>query len=403
MTATRTPDRTTRRLTAEDHDESLRLVLEAFGDFPPGVPLPTADGFPFPGRHGWGTFEDGRLVARVVAREFHSWFRGVEVPTCGVAGVTVLAERRGTGLLGDLMVAVLEEAAARGEVVSTLFPTAPGIYRRLGYELVGSYDTVALPTARLSTVPAARGVTTRRAEVSDVPAVRATYDAWAATQDGPLTRRGPSFPPDDAELLSDLTGITLAEDTAGRTVGYASWRRGRGWDSSAVLDVQDLVALTPDAARALWRVIGSFEAVTGSVRVRTSGNDAARLVLPFPEWDVVERHPYMLRVHDVAGALSALPLHGTGTVDFRVEGDLLGVTDGGYRLQAGDGRATCGRSEVPADAPVLTPQGMALLYAGTQSCANLRLAGHLREGSAATDATLDGLLGARQLHIRDHF
>jgi predicted acetyltransferase len=246
-------------------------------------------------------------------------------------------------------------------------------------------------------------VTTRRAESGDLSTVRATYDAWAAAQDGPLSRRGPSFPSDDAELLSDLTGITLAEDAAGRTVGYASWRRGRGWDSSAVLDVQELVALTPDAARALWRVLGSFEAVTGSVRVRTSGNDAARLVLPFPDWDVVERHPYMLRVHDVAGALSALPLPGTGTVDLRVEGDLLGVLDGGYRLQVGDGRGTCVRSEVPTDAPVLTPQGVALLYGGAQSCANLRFAGHLRKGSPATDATLDQLLGTRQLHIRDHF
>lgn len=404
MPASPSPERVTRPLTVDDFEESLRLGLEAFGDLPAGTPPPTAEGYPRPGRYGWGTFEDGELVARVVGNEFRSWFHGVEVPTCGVAGVTVVAERRGHGLLRALFTAMLEEAATtRGEVISTLFPTAPGIYRRLGYEVVGSYDTVAVPTALLAGVAAPAGVTTRRARLEDVPAVRATYDAWAAVQGGPLTRRTAAFPATDEELLADFTGITLAEDGSGRPVGYAMWNRGRGYGAEAAIDVDDLVALTPDGARALWRVLGSFGSVTGSVRVRTSGSDTTRLVLPFLEWDVVERHPYMLRVHDVASALSALPLAGEGAVDFRVEGDVLGTMDGGYRLRVGDGRATCERTEVADDSAVLTPQGIALLYAGDQSCGNLRLAGHLRGGAPAGDALLDALLGGRQLHIRDYF
>lgn len=396
------PERVTRPLTAADFEESLRLGLEAFGDWPAGTPRPTAD-TPAPGRHGWGTFEDGELVARVAGREFHSWFRGTTVPTCGIAGVTVVAERRGTGLLRDLFGAVLAEASGRGEPISTLFPTASGIYRRLGYEVVGAYDTVAFPTAALAVVPPAAGVSTRRARTADVPALRGVYDAWAARQNGPLTRRGPSFPATDEEVLADVTGITLAEDVDGRLVGYAMWRRGTGYDTSASLDVEDLVALTPDAARALWRVLGSFASVTGSVRLRSSGTDVARLVLPSGHGDVVERHPYMLRVHDVAAALDALPLTGEATVDLRVEGDVLGTMDGGYRLRVADGRSRCERAEVAADAAVLSPQGLALLYAGAESCGNLRLAGHLRGGSPHDDGVLDALFGSGQPHIRDYF
>jgi hypothetical protein len=51
---------------------------------------------------------------------------------------------------------------------------------------------------------------------------------------------------------------------------------------------------------------------------------------------------------------------------------------------------------------VFDVRGLALAYAGTQSCANLRLAG-LLTGPDAHDATLDALLGGRQLHIRDYF
>src|SRR6476661_488500 len=179
MPTPRNPERVTRRLTVDDFHDSIRLGTEAFGALPEGMPAPTPEGFPRPGRHTWGTFEDGELVARVVGNEFRSWFHGVEVPTCGVGGVTVVAERRGNGLLHPLFAAMLDEAAAtRGEVISTLFPTAPGIYRRLGYEIGGSYDTVAVPTALLAGVAGPAGVTTRRARLEDVPGVRTTYDAW---------------------------------------------------------------------------------------------------------------------------------------------------------------------------------------------------------------------------------
>ena len=403
MSASRSPARVTRLLTVDDFDASIRLAVEAFGEFPPGTPPPSPEGFPRPGRHTWGTFEDGELVGRVVGSEYRSWFRGVEVPTCGVAGVTVVAERRGNGFLRDLFTAMLDEATDRGEVISTLFPTAPGIYRRLGYEIIGSYDTVALPTSALATVPPAAGVSTRRARLEDVPAVRATYDAWAAVQNGPLTRRSAAFSATDEEVVADVTGITLAEDADGRLVGYAMWRRGPGYDATASIDVEDLVALDPGAARALWRVLGSFASVTGSVRVRTSGSDVTRLVLPFGQWDVVERHPYMLRVHDVAAALTGLPLAGPAIVDLRVEGDALGTMDGGYRLRVADGRSSCERADVATAAGVLTPQGLALLYAGAESCGNLRLAGYLRGGSPHDDGVLDALLGSGQPHIRDYF
>ena len=349
-------------------------------------------------------------MAKAAAREFHSWFRGAEVATSGIASVAVSAEHRGAGLLRGLLLAALTEGAARGEVVSTLFPTAPGIYRPLGYELIGSLDTVELPTAALTTVRPAAGITLSRATAADVPEIRAAYDAWAVQQNGPLTRRGVSYPATDEQLLGRSTGTTLARDEDGRLAGWASWRRGEGYDPDrAQIDVPDLVATTPDAARALWRMLGSFSTVAGRVRLRTSGYDASRLVLPFHAWQVVDRHPYMLRLHDIGGAFAALPLTlpggGSAELTFAVRGDALG-SDGGYRLQVAEGESSCTAvavDDLPRAHSLFTPQGIALAYAGTQSCANLRLAGHLEGGSPADDALLDALLGGRQVHIRDYF
>ena len=57
------------------------------------------------------------------------------MPIAGIAAVAVRPEHRGSGLLAPLFAALLADARERGAVVSTLFPTAPGIYRRLGYEV----------------------------------------------------------------------------------------------------------------------------------------------------------------------------------------------------------------------------------------------------------------------------
>ena len=61
--------RQTRLITVDDFAASIRLGTEAFGTPPPGTPTPSAAEFPYPGRHSWGTFEDDRLVARVIGRD----------------------------------------------------------------------------------------------------------------------------------------------------------------------------------------------------------------------------------------------------------------------------------------------------------------------------------------------
>lgn len=396
-----------RPLTGDDIPASLALSIEAFGPLPAATPLPDPARFPPPGRHPWGTFDGDRLVARVMGREFHSWWHGRSIPTNGIAAVAVAAESRGRGLLDDLFAAVLDEGLVRrGEVLSTLYPTAPGIYRRFGYEVVGSLDTVEVPVVALAGLAADDGVTLRRAGAEDVEAVRDLYDVWAAACNGPLSRRGASFPATAQEVVDAFTGITVAERD-GRLVGWCSWQRGAGWDHTSVIDVTDLVALDPGAARALWRMLGSFSSVTGTIRVQTSGADVARLALPSAHWSVVERHAYMLRIHDVAATLTGLALAPPGwrvpDVSFTVAGDLLGAADGDYVLSVQAGVSACVTGRRQEGAPVFAPRGLAMVWSGTWSCADTRAAGLLSGGSPEVDRTLDLLFGGRPVHVRDYF
>ncbi|MCP2264231.1 enhanced intracellular survival protein Eis [Promicromonospora thailandica] len=398
---------TVRPVGYDDQPAYTRLGGEAFGVPDGGRAVPSREEWAAAGFREWGAFDGDELTARLRVYGFTSWFHGAPVSTAGIAGVAVEPERRGSGHLARLFAAALTEAREGGETVSTLYPTAPGIYRRLGYEVIGSFDDVDVPLQNLARVPAPDGVVTRRAGVADFDAVVGVHRAWAARQNGPISRAEKPFWTPPEKFFADYTGVTLAVDAAGEVVGFASWIRGEGYTpATAVMEVDDLIALTPDAARALWRTIGSFSTVVGTARVSTSGLDPAWLVLPDLTSTVHAAHPYMLRILDVAGALGGIesPLEGA-RVPFAVRGpaDLAGA----WTLSVADGVTHLEHDPVAVDdahheRPVLTANGLALLYAGAQSAANLRLAGHLA-GPDGYDAVLGALFAGRQVHVRDYF
>lgn len=389
-----------RRLADSDAEASRTLRREAFGH--PAPPADSPPPPPGPGSTMWGVFFRGDLVGRVTGYEFGSWFGGRVLPTVGIGGATIAAEHRGHGLLRGLMSQVLDDHRARGAAISTLFPTAPGVYRGFGYETIGSYDEVVVPASSLARIGAPPStLRTRRATVADGPALRGVYDTWAASQNGPSTRRGPAFLSDDHDLVADYFAVSVVEDPDGEIRGFASWDRGPGYGSHSHISVTDLLALDADAYRALWSVLGSFSVVTGELKLLTSGADVARYSLPAKDWKVTVEDSYMLRVEDVPAALSGVGVPFAAAFSLSVTGDPLGVLDGTYAVTTVDGATSCVRSDGD-DAPVFTPGGLALALAGTQSCANLRMAGMLT-GPTAYDALVDHTFGGRQVHVRDYF
>lgn len=389
-----------RRLDDGDAAASRELGREAFGlpALAPDTPAP----LPRPGRTRWGVFAGDTLVGRLEGLDFGSWFGGRVLPTVGIGGVAIAAEHRGRGLARGLMTQVLDHHRSHGAVISTLFPTAPGYYRGFGYEVIGSYDEVVVPSASLVPPRASSShLRARRAETTDAVAIRDLHAAWASEQNGPCTRRGPALAVEGDEWVAGHEAVTVVEDADGRIRGFASWDRGEGVGSDAHLAVTDLIADGEDAHRALWGVLGSFSEVVGGVRLYTSGADVARYALPGKAWKVSVEDVYMMRIEDVASALSGIALPFEVSAPFTVAGDPLGVLDGSYELSVADGVTACRRSDDDRG-PTFSARGLALCVAGTQSCANLRRAG-LLDGPNTWDRVIDHVVGGRQVHVRDYF
>ena len=78
-------------------------------------------------------------------------------------------------------------------------------------------------------------------------------------------------------------------------------------------------------------------------------------------------------------------------------------TDGTYELTLTDDATACERAGSDGDLPTFTPGGLALLWSGAQTCANIRMAGLLTGGTAQDDAVLDAACAGLPLHVRDYF
>ena len=143
-------------------DDEQRNAYE-LGRLAFGGPRLSADQ-PLPERAGrilWGAFAGDRLVAVVGDRVQGQWFGGRVVPASGISSVSVAAGERGKGYAQLLVARVLAAARERGAAVSTLFPTAPALYRRMGWEETGVLTWWDLPTSALAGLRPPPGTTTR--------------------------------------------------------------------------------------------------------------------------------------------------------------------------------------------------------------------------------------------------
>lgn len=376
-----------RRATVDDAPALATLGHEAYGhptEQPP-YPAPCTDA-----RTTWVAVEGGDVLGAAAHHRYDSWWWGELVPTCGVADVKVAPEARGRGVMRAVLSRLLESARDEGAVLSTLFPTAPGIYRGLGFEVVTTYDEVEIPTGTLGAGATSRH-RTRRAGAADLPLMREVYGDWARTVNGPLSRTGPMFP--DRPNFGDVQ-VTLAVDGADRPRGVMVWDRTGGYsEPGSTLRVHDLIGLDPDATLALLRDASTHASVAPRALFSTSGTDPVRMHLPQWAGRTVKARPYMLAVLDVAKAIEAraYPRALSAATTVAVDGTTWHVTVEG-------GHATA----VPTDEhPTVrfTRRGFASVWSGAASLASTVAVGQ----ADGADDFWSLVSDARGVQVRDYF
>ncbi|MBX3220552.1 MAG: GNAT family N-acetyltransferase [Labilithrix sp.] len=343
----------------------------------------------------------GVLRGGLVEIPMGQWFGGRSVTMMGVAGVGVVPEERGRGVAAHMMVSMLREARARGFALSTLYPASVTLYRRAGYERAGARFAISFDP-RMLDLPRVPEVTV--GEVSGTPEdVVALYGATAPRFPGYIDR-GPYVWTRVSKPRGHVTK-TFTVSHGGALEGYVVVSHAMGGADTSVL-VTDLAATTSRAARAILRLLAEYRSLATVVKWHGGPSDLFTNLLPERHHTVSITDSFMLRIVDVARALSlrGWPRGAGGSLTLEVDDASMPENSGLYAVTLEGGRATVATGRAAAGAPraKLTERGLAALYAGHAPAHVLADAGWLEADDAAR-VLLDAWFAGAYPSMRDFF
>ena len=293
---------------------------------------------------------DGEPVAALVLYPLQAWVRGHALNAIGIGSVAVSPEHRRRGIAEALLRATLRELRQRGDALCLLYAFRADFYRRYGWALVERPNLLSLPPSVLPASEESRQV--RRMRLPDRPVVQALYDRHVQETGHFALARRPEW---WEKRLWGYEGdwVVYEGRRRGQIEGYMQYQIDSGdgpW--KLVLTVNEFVASTPAAHRALWgylhaqrdQAVEIVAAVPGDSLWLTQLADAANLrgELKLGVHRSAGHLGYgaMLRLVDLKAALETLPLApgARGELTLEVSDALLPQNARAWRLVARDGR-----------------------------------------------------------------
>jgi predicted acetyltransferase len=313
-------------------------------------------------------FAGDELIGGHAMIEMGQFFGGRSVPTIGISLVGIASHRRGRGAGAFLMKQVVREMYERGVALSTLYPATQPLYRAVGYEQAGMRWEVTQPLDTMN--PLDRGLEMRPIENDDDETVRHLYRAEAITHNGALDRSDFMWWRQRIPRGVTAFGQLLLAD--GEPEGYVYYtHQPREVHPPYDIAVSDVVVRTERAARRLLSYFADHRSMTGQVRLFRPPNDPILALLREQSCRIALDIKWMLRIVDVAKALTARGYAPdvTAELHFSVRDELVKSNQGRHVLRIRDGRGEIesgGEGRLDIDI-----RGLAMLYSGFCSATRL--------------------------------
>ncbi|MGP3953161.1 GNAT family N-acetyltransferase [Streptomyces sp. 7N604] len=332
---------------------------------------------------------------------------GASLPANAVSDVTVSPTHRRRGLLSRMIDTDLAQAKERGDVVSTLIAAEYPIYGRYGFGPATWITEWEVDVARA-------GLDTRwsgpcdggRVDLVDGADVRKLgpelHERLRAAQHGVVSRnerwwrratgdiRIPSQP-----WTEPYYAVHRSPEGGGRIDGLLAYTADDRWEAKRAhcrASVLGMIAVTPEAERALWHFLLSVDWITTVESGYRAPDDLLPLLLPDPRAARITTHADLLwvRILDVPRALEArtYPVPGSLVLDVH---DTAGLAGGRFRLDASPEGSSCTPTTGPADL-TLAIGDLAALYLGDESAVRLASLGRVTEERGGAAVLADTLL-----------
>ena len=289
-------------------------------------------------------FVDGQLATTYAAWPLQIRFNGNAVPMAGVTWVSTHAAYRRQGNLRAITMRHFEEIhESRTAAFAGLHPAWVEIYQRYGYGLITERRSYRVAPADLRFAhPLAIAGSIRELDLETEFGVMVdVYRRYREDRTGLVHRgramwdAGPLAPPPPG-----FARTILAYEEGGAALGYAVILTGPGPDLGRaapplVLRVQDFFALGPQAAQALWTVIGGYDNVREIQWTNAAPDDPLPRTVVEPRLlNITVRDGIMVRIVNVDDALTLRPYAAPATLRFDLIDGVCEWNRGGWRLSA---------------------------------------------------------------------
>lgn len=348
---------------------------------------------------------DGEIVGGLGLFYFGQYFGGRAVPTSGVTIVGVRPEFRAGGVGAAMIQEMLRQEHEAGVPLSLLYPSTWGFYRGAGYENAGHCIRYKIDVAGLR--PRGGGddagaLRVRPLRKRDELGVAKFYEALARHGDGNLCRARRQW-----HRILHLTTTSLypyvIEERARphRLRGYFSFEQSSSGFPYKIF-IKDYRVADPQAMGALLRFLASHRSMAETIEVEGGATDPLNLASEATISEIGHTSVWMLRILDVARALTArgYARQVAGVVQLELRDDRMKHNEGRWTLRVRDGRALVapgGRGEVKLDI-----RGLASLYSGFRSAHALVPVG-LASGPVASLDALSAMFAGPAPWMNDRF
>jgi predicted acetyltransferase len=283
---------------------------------------------------------------------------GGVLPAAHVTLVSVRPTHRRRGLLTRMMRRQLADIRTAGEPVAVLWASEGRIYQRFGYGLAAQKLSLTVREARLREAPTAAEGNLRSVSPAEATELLSkVYEQLRADRVGWSSRDERWWGYVLGDPKSERHGatplrVTVHEGQSG-VDGYVLWRVKRDWDGTGpkgVVRVREVVALTPEAYRSLWRLLLSVDLTRSTEYWYAAVDEPLQYLVDEPRRLAGQVGDALwLRVVDLPAALAGRRYAAPVDVVFEVTDALIPENAGRWRL-TGDARsATCTRTDRPAD------------------------------------------------------
>jgi predicted acetyltransferase len=286
-------------------------------------------------------FESGQLATCYAAWPFTMRLNGAPVAIAGVTTVSTLPVYRRRGHLRAIMDADFHRLHdSGGPAIAALYASLAAIYQRYGYGIVSTHVSYRVEPRYLTfSRPETLRGGLREVTRDDAGLLNDTYRRFRDPRNGYLHRSRASWaagPLEDPLAGHALSLLVYEED--GEPQGYVIYTTGHGPyegpGGDQLLQIRDLVWLTPAAYRAIWEHIGRFDLVREVLWRSVPPDDPLPHLLLEPRMlRATARDGILARIVDLPRALAERPYGAAGTLTFEVRDEMCPWNAGRWLLE----------------------------------------------------------------------